>query len=128
PRRDRDRRPRPRVPRPRRFYRYDERGRRDLAGIQGLQAWAARLAHGRPVPRRLPRARRLPARRQGQARRADRTRAPGQERKTARGYGDTAEVPARRSQRDARIYDILGGTTEIAQLVISRWISGMRIK
>jgi acyl-CoA dehydrogenase len=44
------------------------------------------------------------------------------------GNGYTREFPVERWHRDAKIYDIFEGTAEIQQLVISRAISGMKIK
>ncbi|HEV2769967.1 MAG TPA: acyl-CoA dehydrogenase family protein [Solirubrobacteraceae bacterium] len=44
------------------------------------------------------------------------------------GNGYTREFPVERFHRDAKIYDIFEGTAEIQRLVISRAISGMRIR
>src|SRR3954452_7126025 len=44
------------------------------------------------------------------------------------GYGFVREYPVERWHRHAKIYDILEGTEQIQQLVISRAISGMRIE
>ena len=44
------------------------------------------------------------------------------------GYGYTREYPVERWHRDAKIHDIFEGTEQIQQLVISRAISGIRIK
>ena len=77
PRRDRDRRPRARLARPRRVRRPDERSEGHIAGLEGLKARAARVAHRRRLPRRLPRPGGLRARRQGEARRAPGPRARG---------------------------------------------------
>ncbi len=44
------------------------------------------------------------------------------------GYGYTREYPVERWHRDAKIFDIFEGTEQIQQLVISRAISGLRIK
>ncbi len=44
------------------------------------------------------------------------------------GYGYTREYPVERWHRDAKIYTIFEGTSEIQRLVISRAISGMHIK
>ena len=44
------------------------------------------------------------------------------------GYGYTREYPVERWHRDAKIFDIFEGTEQIQQLVISRAISGVRIK
>ncbi len=44
------------------------------------------------------------------------------------GNGYTREFPVERWHRDAKIYDIFEGTTEIQQLVVARAISGMYIK
>jgi hypothetical protein len=38
------------------------------------------------------------------------------------------EFPVERMHRDAKIYDIFEGTSEIQQLVIARAISGMHIR
>src|SRR4029079_13318965 len=44
------------------------------------------------------------------------------------GNGYTREFPVERMHRDAKIYTIFEGTSEIQRLVISRAISGSRIK
>ena len=44
------------------------------------------------------------------------------------GYGYVKEYPVERWHRDAKIYDIFEGTAEIQRLVISRSISGLKIK
>jgi alkylation response protein AidB-like acyl-CoA dehydrogenase len=44
------------------------------------------------------------------------------------GYGYTREYPVERWHRDAKIYTIFEGTSEIQRLVISRAISGVHIK
>ena len=44
------------------------------------------------------------------------------------GNGYTREFPVERMHRDAKIYDIFEGTSEIQQLVISRAISGVHIR
>jgi acyl-CoA dehydrogenase len=44
------------------------------------------------------------------------------------GNGYTREFPVERMHRDAKIYDIFEGTSEIQRLVISRAISGVHIK
>jgi alkylation response protein AidB-like acyl-CoA dehydrogenase len=44
------------------------------------------------------------------------------------GYGYTREYPVERWHRDAKIYTIFEGTSEIQRVVISRAISGMRIE
>ena len=44
------------------------------------------------------------------------------------GNGYTREFPVERMHRDAKIYDIFEGTSEIQRLVISRAISGVHVK
>jgi len=44
------------------------------------------------------------------------------------GYGYTREYPVERWHRDAKIYTIFEGTSEIQRVVISRAISGLRIE
>jgi acyl-CoA dehydrogenase len=44
------------------------------------------------------------------------------------GNGYTREFPVERFHRDAKIYDIFEGTSEIQQMVVARAISGMHIK
>ena len=44
------------------------------------------------------------------------------------GYGYVRENPVERWHRDAKIYTIFEGTSEIQRLVIARSISGIHIK
>ena len=44
------------------------------------------------------------------------------------GNGYTREYPVERWHRDAKIYMIFEGTSEIQRVVISRAISGMRLR
>jgi alkylation response protein AidB-like acyl-CoA dehydrogenase len=44
------------------------------------------------------------------------------------GYGYTREYPVERWHRDAKIYTIFEGTSEIQRLVIARAISGLHIQ
>jgi alkylation response protein AidB-like acyl-CoA dehydrogenase len=43
------------------------------------------------------------------------------------GYGYTREYPVERWHRDAKIYTIFEGTSEIQRLVVARAISGVHI-
>ena len=44
------------------------------------------------------------------------------------GYGYVREYPVERWHRDAKIYTIFEGTSEIQRLVIARAISGVHVK
>ena len=44
------------------------------------------------------------------------------------GYGYVREYPVERWHRDAKIYTIFEGTSEIQRLIISRAISGVHIR
>ncbi|MBA2625026.1 MAG: acyl-CoA dehydrogenase, partial [Acidimicrobiia bacterium] len=44
------------------------------------------------------------------------------------GYGYTREYPVERWHRDAKIYTIFEGTSEIQRLIISRAITGLHIQ
>ena len=44
------------------------------------------------------------------------------------GYGYVREYPVERWHRDAKIYTIFEGTSEIQRLVIARAISGLHIR
>ena len=47
---------------------------------------------------------------------------------TLRGNGCTREYPVERTHRDAAVYSILEGTSEIQRLVSARAVSGMQIR
>ena len=55
-------------------------------------------------------------------------RVTGQAMQILGGNGYTREYPVERMARDARIYTIFEGTSEIQRLVIARAISGMQIR